>query len=242
MKGNVVIRGCYSMAGKGNKLVGTNSTDFVLEKSETLVMSGDCEKLKNIVQIGNQIEIELDGGAYNREDSIWAEKTDRPYMDYMPVNGWHNMFNTDSNVFKDIGDSTEKEYKITINDPPTVTLGETRKLEFAIYLVGEGETENFLMLAKQSVKMVDEENKICKVKFKVYYCGFVRTSQKSESAVEELKEILKSYIDGDAGGKKEDMDTLVEYAKKIPEEDVSKVTVDYKTDELYEFNSWDESK
>lgn len=270
----VTIRGCFSVLGKAGWEIKKDwdTTGISVEKSgDWLVMKGH-EGLKTpVIQVGNQLEIDLERNVYDKDNSFWLERTNKPYTNGMEVNEWMNMIRENSHVFDKIAQSPEeavsyaeetdrrigeakseeqvrsieKEAGTMIIDPPTVTMGESRKLEFIIYLRGEGSQKNFLMLAEQNIEFDSANKQNFRIGFVVYKCGFLSTpsaesGEEEGNWDEELKSKLDGYVTGYDGRQESAMNDFREYVDQIPEEAFKEIQVDYAVSELCEFNSWDE--
>lgn len=247
MDNKVTISGCFSVKeGKDTRLVNTADTAFaVVIMPEKLVMKGKNVLPREISQVGNQIKIGLDKNIYDREHSLWLEKTDIPYTDGMKADQWKNMMREQSRVFDNLYGSAEEAEsggadEVIIIDPPTVNVGTSRRLEFAVYLQGEGTRKNFLMLAEQNIFAADAGNP--RVEFIVYHCGFVLVPSKDEEAeknpVMELEELLKS-CDCEFGIIPA-MEQIRECVGKLPPDNFEAVPVIYSDSRVYEFNGWGE--
>lgn len=249
MSNQVIIRGCFSVSGgKGMHLRGQSDTVFELDNTAGgLIMQGNSDLPDNIIQVGNQIEINLEDNIYDKQNSYWIEKTDKPYIDTMGENNWMNMIEgcKDSHVFDHLyGSSAEAAAgvdPVNIVDPPTVTVGEGRKLEFMIYLRGEGTRKNFLMLAEQNILVEDGQKRNPRVVFTVYNCGFVRIPSEEEeedNPIGELEDILSecAYV----GGEKPEMKDVRDCVNRIPKENFEEITVIYDNSMICEFNGWGE--
>lgn len=247
MESKVTISGCFSVkAEKETRVVNTANTAFTVAiMPEKLVMKGKGVLPEKISQVGNQIKLTLEKNIYDREHSLWLEKTDVPYMQGMKAGQWKNMMQEDSCVFVNLYGSAEEAEsggadEVIIIDPPTVNVGRDRRLEFAIYLQGENTERNFLMLAEQRIFAANKDN--FRGEFTVYYCGFVHVppedGKNAENPVKKLEELL--------GSRKYESDTIPtmeqirESAAKLPPENFEAVPVIYCDSQIYEFNGWGE--
>ena len=247
MSNQVIIRGCFSIRdGAGMHLRGQSDTVFELDNTDGgLIMQGNSDLSGDIVQVGNQIEINLENNIYDKQNSYWIERTDNPYMDNMKKDEWRNMIWEPSHVFDQIyGSSAEAAAgvdPVNIVDPPTVTVGEGRKLEFMIYLRGEETRKNFLMLAEQNIVVEGGQERNPRIEFTVYNCGFVRIPSEEEeedNPIGELESILTGWASGFAG--EPEMKDIRDCVNRIPKDNFEEITVAYDNSMICEFNGWGE--